>query len=47
MRYPAIAFLGSAARRRYPLLTTMVSGHLHEVGDKFYFEGSASELDKF
>ena len=24
MRYPAIAFLGSAATRRYPLLTTMV-----------------------
>jgi len=23
MRYPAIAFLGSAATRRYPLLTTM------------------------
>jgi len=24
MRYPAIAFLGLAAARRYPLLTTMV-----------------------
>ena len=24
MRYPAIAYLGSAAMRRYPLLTTMI-----------------------
>jgi len=28
MRYPAIAFLGSAATRRYPQLTTMILAHL-------------------
>ena len=42
MRYPAIAFLGSAATRRYPLLTTMCltksvtfSKPLEDVGGKF------------